>query len=183
MRVAPNLLSFHRMSELELPVCRFCHRFSSRRVHRFFSMISKVGDGHYWYLVLASLFTFHGPDAVPAFTHVASVGLICHVLYRSLKNRTARTRPFAFAEAGFDLTVSPLDKYSLPSGHTLHVLAFTVVVTAYFPAMGWILIPFTVLVAASRIVLGLHYPTDVVAGALLGCLLTFLSFQVSSLPI
>ena len=142
-------------------------------------MVSKVGDGHYWYLVLISLFIFHGLGAVPVFTHVASVGLLCHVLYKSLKNRTARTRPFAFAEAGFDLTVPPLDKYSFPSGHTLHALTFTIVVTSYFPALGWILIPFTILVAASRIVLGLHYPTDVVAGALLGCLLSFLSFQVS----
>jgi undecaprenyl-diphosphatase len=38
----------------------------------------------------------------------------------------------------------------------------------YFPALAWILVPFTVLVAISRVVLGLHYPSDVLAGAAVG---------------
>lgn len=176
MRVAISEWSFHRISELELPICRFCHQLRNRRVHDFFSVVSRVGDGHYWYLVLASLFLFQGAAALPVFKHVIVVGFVCHILYRSLKNRTARARPFAFAEEGFDLTVAPLDKYSFPSGHTLHAVTFTAVVTVYFPVLGWILIPFSLFVAASRVVLGLHYPTDVLAGAFLGCLLTYGSF-------
>ena len=66
---------------------------------------------------------------------------------------------------------APLDRYSFPSGHTLHAVSFTVLATAYFPALGWVLVPFASLVAASRVVLGLHYPTDVLAGALLGTML------------
>lgn len=37
-----------------------------------------------------------------------------------------------------------------------------------FPELAWLLVPFTLLVAASRVVLGLHYPSDVLAGAALG---------------
>ncbi len=62
----------------------------------------------------------------------------------------------------------PLDPFSFPSGHTLHALCFTSIVTAPFPALAPLLVPFTFLVALSRVVLGLHYPSDVLAGAVLG---------------
>lgn len=177
MRVAISQWSLHRISELELPVCRFCHELSSPAIHRFFSVISRVGDGHYWYLVIAGLFLVEGPAALPFFQHIVGVGLVCHVIYKSLKNTTARVRPFDFAQGGFHMVVAPLDKYSFPSGHTLHAVTFTLVAMTYFPALAWFLVPFTVCVAASRIILGLHYPTDVAAGALLGCLLAAASFQ------
>lgn len=178
MRVALTDHPFDRISQLELPVCRYCHELSSLRVKRFFSVISRIGDGHYWYLGLAALLLAQGQAAVGAVVHLLAVGLVCHVLYRSLKNRTARLRPADFVEGGFQLTVPALDKYSFPSGHTLHAVAFAIVLTAYMPVLGWILVPFAVLVAMSRVVLGLHYPTDVLAGAFLGSLLSFISFQI-----
>ena len=71
-----------------------------------------------------------------------------------------------------ELGTAPLDKYSFPSGHTLHATAFSIVVLYYMPELGWLVIPFALLVAMSRIILGLHYPTDVLAGALIGALLS-----------
>ena len=84
-----------------------------------------------------------------------------------LKRATARTRP-CLAHAGILAGARALDRYSFPSGHTLHAVAFTAVVASAYPALAWALVPFTLLVAASRVVLGLHYPTDVAAGALVG---------------
>jgi len=75
---------------------------------------------------------------------------------------------------------TPLDRYSFPSGHTLHAVAFTVVATAHVPALAPILWPFAALVAASRVVLGLHYPTDVLAGALIGAALAGTSLSIAS---
>ncbi|MEM1182037.1 MAG: phosphatase PAP2 family protein [Acidobacteriota bacterium] len=178
MPATPVESTFHRISELELPVCRFCHRWSSQRVSRFFGLISRIGDGHYWYLVLGAVLFIQGAAALPIFGHIAAAGAVCHLLYKTLKRSTARQRPYAFATEGFDLSVPPLDKYSFPSGHTMHAVFFTMVLGAYLPVLLWILVPFAVLVAASRIVLGLHYPTDVAAGALLGALLATLSFLV-----
>ncbi|UZD66942.1 phosphatase PAP2 family protein [Marinobacter sp. AN1] len=62
----------------------------------------------------------------------------------------------------------PLDRYSFPSGHTLHAVCFTTVLALTLPALALVVLPFTLAVAASRVVLGLHYPSDVLAGALVG---------------
>jgi undecaprenyl-diphosphatase len=65
----------------------------------------------------------------------------------------------------------PLDEFSFPSGHTLHAVAFALVGLAYFPSLAPVVVPFTVLVALSRVVLGLHYPSDVLAGIVIGALI------------
>ncbi len=173
MRLA--LVSLQRMSELEIPFCRFCHRRAGLRVRLFFSWISRIGDGHYFYATLLALLWIDGLAALPAIGHASAVGLVGHLAYRCLKRGTARIRPYE--EGGFDLTVPALDKYSFPSGHTLHALSFTLVVCAYYPFLGWLLFPFSLAVALSRVVLGLHYPTDVAAGAALGSSLAWLSMS------
>jgi len=88
-------------------------------------------------------------------------------LYRLLKGRTGRPRPFV-GNRQVRLGAVPLDRYSFPSGHTLHAVGFTAVAVWHFPALAAVLVPFALLVALSRVALGLHYPTDVAAGALLG---------------
>jgi undecaprenyl-diphosphatase len=72
----------------------------------------------------------------------------------------------------------PLDLYSFPSGHTLHAVSFTIIAVAYYPGMMTVLLPLTILIALSRVVLGLHYPTDVFAGALIGAGLGFGSLRL-----
>jgi undecaprenyl-diphosphatase len=59
----------------------------------------------------------------------------------------------------------------------LHAVSFTWQAVAYFPELGWVLIPLGSLIAASRVVLGLHYPTDVLAGAAIGSALATLGLS------
>jgi undecaprenyl-diphosphatase len=94
----------------------------------------------------------------------SAVGL---AVYKFLKRTFVRERPF-IRHAGISLAGAPLDRYSFPSGHTLHAVAFTWQACAAFPELSVALVPLALAIAASRVVLGLHYPTDVLVGALLG---------------
>jgi undecaprenyl-diphosphatase len=69
--------------------------------------------------------------------------------------------------------VAPLDHYSFPSGHTLHAVSFSIVAIHYYPRLAWVVVPFTLLVAVSRVFLGLHYPSDVAAAAGIGLVLAY----------
>ena len=75
---------------------------------------------------------------------------------------------------------APLDRYSFPSGHTLHAISLTVLYGAYEPMMLIVMAPFAALVAASRIVLGLHYPSDVLVGGTIGAALATSSIALVS---
>jgi undecaprenyl-diphosphatase len=86
-----------------------------------------------------------------------------------LKRTFVRERPF-IRHAGISLAQTPLDRYSFPSGHTLHAVAFAWQACAAFPELSFALVPLALAIAASRVVLGLHYPTDVLVGALLGAI-------------
>lgn len=156
------------MQALDLALCLRFNRANHRKpVGRFFGVVSRLGDGIFWYGLMLVLLLWDRQQAVIPVLHMGAVGLSCTLLYKWLKARTLRPRPFEFYR-DIVLSVPPLDKYSFPSGHTLHAVAFTIVGLAYYPALAWLLAPFTLLVAVSRLVLGLHYPSDVLAGALIG---------------
>ena len=101
---------------------------------------------------------------------MAVTGFVSLLLYTGLKRWTRRPRPFA-ADIRVRALIAPLDEFSFPSGHTLHAVAFSLVAMAHVPALAWWLVPFTASVAASRVVLGLHYPSDVLAATGIGTLL------------
>jgi undecaprenyl-diphosphatase len=109
---------------------------------------------------------------------MAATGLAALSLYTWLKRYTRRPRPFA-EDRRIHALARPLDQYSFPSGHTLHAVAFTGVALAYYPALAWLLLPFTALVAVSRVVLGLHYPSDVIAATGIGIGLASLSLTLA----
>ncbi len=131
-----------------------------------FAIASRLGDGSVWWTLMLVL-----PLVVPGGLHqslvMAANGGICTLIYSAIKRTTRRPRP-SDVYATLELTVAPLDRFSFPSGHTLHAVAFTTLAWHYHPLLGMALLPFTLLVALSRIVLGLHYPSDVLAGACIG---------------
>ncbi|MFC4821461.1 phosphatase PAP2 family protein [Dokdonella ginsengisoli] len=155
----------------ERRLCLAMNRWGARRaLTRFFRVISRLGDGVFWYALMALLAAFGGTRGLHAAIHMAAVGVIAATLYRVLKRWTRRPRPFR-SHADITPYVAPLDEFSFPSGHTLHAVSFTLIALAYFPLLAPPLIAFTVLVAMSRVVLGMHYPSDVLAATLIGCAL------------
>jgi len=149
-------------------LCAFCNRRSRNfTVRNLFRFASRLGDGVFWYVLMIVLLLEDGAIALPAVLHMIAVGLVGTALYKFIKGKTLRPRPFNVYPA-IKCVGKTLDQFSFPSGHTMHAAAFSIVVLAYYPGLFWLVVPFAALVALSRPILGLHYPSDVLAGAALG---------------
>jgi undecaprenyl-diphosphatase len=159
---------FRRMDARERPLCQRIQAASrARPMLWLFRLASRLGDGLIWYTLILMPPVVFGASGWRASLHLSLVGLVGLGLYSGLKRGLTRERPYVGTGLVSHLA-PPLDRYSFPSGHTLHAVAFTMVAVEYLPLLGWVLVPFSVLVALSRVVLGLHYPSDVAAGAALG---------------
>lgn len=178
MSIIRQHILLKRAYDLEAQFCSFvnhvCHRFW---LHPFFRIISRLGDGVIWYSLTLALPLLFGYEAILVSLKMTVSGLIGLLLYKVIKLYTERPRPYTVID-DIMLGTAPLDKYSFPSGHTLHAVSFTLIAVSYYPVLAWIFIPFALLVAISRVALGLHYPTDVVAGALIGYLVASISIVV-----
>jgi len=128
---------------------------------------SRLGDGVVWVALMLALPAWGGPPGITCGLQMALLGLANLGLYYALKLPVARARPFA-ACADIRACTKAFDRYSFPSGHALHAVAYAIVLGYHYPAFLLPLAIGALAVAASRVVLGLHYPSDVLAGAALG---------------
>ncbi len=171
-------LYLNRMHQFDSKVCvAVNHTSQYRLISDCFRVASRLGDGVFWYSLMVGILLIKGAEGLVPVLHMAFAGLVGTLLYKWLKGKTLRPRPYEVRQDIW-LTGTPLDKFSFPSGHTLHAVVFGAVALSYYPQLSIIVIPFIVMVALSRVVLGLHYPSDVLAGALIGTAIAALSFLV-----
>lgn len=157
-----------RMLDLDLKGCIYLNTFSrSERVTQFFKIISRLGDGMFWYVMLGAVWILQGLMFGLQMLYMLLGGSVGTSIYKVLKKKTVRPRPYQVHQV-IRLGERPLDHFSFPSGHTLHAVMATTVLGYVQPILLLFMLPFTVLVALSRMVLGLHYPSDVAVGALIG---------------
>lgn len=169
---------FLRIDRAEHRMCLVANAAARRRVVRdVFCSVSRLGDGVFWYVLIALLPLMIGGTGLLAAAQMLATGAIGLLAYRTLKRCLVREHRF-IGLMGIECAMPPLDRYSFPSGHTLHAVSFTIMSVHHVPGLAVLLVPFAVLVAASRVVLGLHYPTDVAAGGALGAALGWTSNAV-----
>lgn len=130
-------------------------------------VISRLGDGELWGVLILVLVLLPGPVGVRCALHMLTAGVTGLLFYKLIKHYAGRPRPCDRLR-GLHLCARPLDEFSFPSGHVLHAVAFAMIATAYFPTLGVVLAGFAILTAIVRVVLGLHYPSDVLAGVAMG---------------
>jgi undecaprenyl-diphosphatase len=165
-------------AERERTFALWMHGAATRRwVVPVLGVVSRVGDGWLWYAIIAWLLWAGGPSGSSAAVRMFCVGAVDLVLYRIIKRWIARPRPYRTCP-GIRACTKTLDEFSFPSGHTLHSVAFSLILTVYYPMLAFVVWPLTVLIAASRIILGLHYPSDVIVGAVIGAITAAVSFNL-----
>jgi undecaprenyl-diphosphatase len=157
------------------------NRWSAPRWIRVWMLCAtRGGDGWLWYgmgLVIA-LFGGDGRfEAIAAATLAAALGI---AIFLQLKKITGRKRPCAFAPHCW-ATLLPPDQFSFPSGHTITAFAVALSLSHFYPGLEVGLLFCAASVAASRILLGMHFLSDVIAGAGIGAILALGTTRLVSL--
>src|SRR5215469_2757394 len=166
-----------------MPVARQVWGFIERRDHRVmrrmnhwraprwvrYSMIAatRAGDGWLWYALAGVLLAFGGAqrfEAVGASTSAAIVGI---GVFKLLKRMSQRPRPCQIEPHCWSKVLPP-DRFSFPSGHTMTAFSIALVLSYFYRGVEAPLYFMAISIAVSRVVLGMHFLSDVLAGAILG---------------
>jgi len=163
---------------------QFFHRLRTRSFSKTTDKLLRlyiyIGDGYIWALVLLYFAIFEGFERmIEVIKAVLPAAIISLIVYHIIKLSIRRKRPYDFLP---DVTtkISPMDKYSFPSGHTMNNLTISLSLVYYLQQIGII---FTILLIFAplswgilRIYYGLHWLSDVLAGIALACLCFWLGF-------
>lgn len=155
----------------DLRMLLWCVRYRVRPIFmRFIRMISRSGDGYTQAIIPLSLFLLDTQIAWE-FTHLVLIAFIIErPLYLILKNGLKRKRPPEIIP-DFTSIIRASDQFSFPSGHTMAAFLLAGLCVFQFGSMAWPIYIWASLVGFSRVVLGVHFPSDILAGAFIGSIL------------
>jgi undecaprenyl-diphosphatase len=170
--------TIQRIAASDHRLMRKANRWNAPRWVRLWMICAtRGGDGWLWYAMGLVILAFGGPQGRTATEAACAAGAAGLVLFLILKRLAHRRRPSAY-EPHCWATLLPPDQFSFPSGHTITAFAVAVPLGLFYPALLVGLLFCALSVAVSRILLGLHFLSDVVAGASLGASLGYLAFTV-----
>jgi len=151
--------------------------FAPRWIRWWMLGATRAGDGWIWYMIGAVILLFGGHERVYAVAAGTAAALLSIGCFQAMKRVTGRKRPCEI-EPHCWATVLPPDQFSFPSGHTMTAFAIAVALALFYPALSATLLFFAFSIAVSRVVLGMHFVSDVIAGMLVGAVLGFASYLV-----
>jgi undecaprenyl-diphosphatase len=139
-----------------------------RWIRAWMLLASRGGDGWLWFFLGLALALFAPGDGFRIVTVGFASWLSGVAVFKSIKLLGRRERPCAIEPHCWAGISPPRDRFSFPSGHTISAFAIALPWGAYYPHLmaGLLFIAFSI--AASRVVLGLHYLSDVLAGIAIG---------------
>src|SRR6202048_5263981 len=149
-------------------VMRQMNRWRAPRWFRIWMILStRLGDGWLWYGLGIMLLAWGGPQRLAAVGAAGSAALLGVLIFKALKHLSHRKRPCQYEPHCWSKVLPP-DQFSFPSGHTMTAFSIALVISYYYPSLQAPMFFLAVSIAVSRIVLGMHFLSDVLAGMLLG---------------
>src|SRR6266481_1929228 len=156
---------------IELRDQRLMRRMNRWRAPRWFRIwmiaATRMGDGWIWYGLGIMLFFFGGPQRYSAVCAAGTAAVAGIFVFKGLKKLSHRLRPCQIEPHCWSKILPP-DKFSFPSGHTMTAFSIALVLSYFYHGMEVPVFFFAASIAISRIVLGMHFLSDVLAGAILG---------------
>jgi undecaprenyl-diphosphatase len=169
---------FHFIATGDLKLMRKLNNWRAPRWIRLWALAAtRAGDGWLWALIGIAVLLFGREGRLAAVAAAGSAALVGAALFVSLKRVSGRKRPCEI-EPHCWATLLPPDRFSFPSGHTITAFAVSVTLSLFYPVLLPFLLFCAVSIALSRILLGMHFFSDVLAGAALGTLLALGAFIV-----
>ena len=148
-----------------------------RWVRLWMILATRMGDGWLWYGLGILLLIAGGPQrffAIGAAGTAAGIGIL---VFKALKRLSQRPRPCQLEPHCWSKVLPP-DRFSFPSGHTMTASSVALVISYFYPALEGPLFFLAISIAVSRIVLGMHFLSDVLVGSAIGALLGVGSFWI-----
>ncbi len=176
MTVPQNMRNF--IASRDHRLMRRVHRWPAPKWIRLWMICAtRGGDGWLWYAMLGAILLFGGPDRYKAAAAAAIASGVGIMLFLWLKRFTGRRRPCAI-EPHCWAKLLPPDQFSFPSGHTITAFSMAVPLSLFYPSLLVGLLFCAVSIASSRVLLGMHFLSDVIVGALLGGALGYAAFAI-----
>jgi undecaprenyl-diphosphatase len=149
-------------------VMRRVNRWRAPRWIRYWMIAAtRMGDGWLWYSLAGLLLAFGGMQRFAAVGAAGSSALVGVGVFKLLKKISHRPRPCQIEPHCWS-KVNPPDKFSFPSGHTMTAFSIALVLSYFYHGVEVPLYLVAASIAISRVVLGMHFVSDVLAGAILG---------------
>jgi len=179
LKAASGVYNFVRILESgDRKVMLKVNRWRPPRWIRFWVLCAtRGGDGWLWYSLGALILAFGGDVRFLALAAALIAVTSGIALFLWLKRTFRRRRPCAIHPICWHELLPP-DQFSFPSGHTITAFAVALTVSHFYPGMQLGLGFCAMSVAISRVLLGMHFVSDVIAGAVLGAALAYSSIRL-----
>jgi undecaprenyl-diphosphatase len=146
---------------------RLNHWRAPRWIRYWMIAATRLGDGWLWYSLAILFLLFGGAQRYAAVSASACAALAGVAVFKALKRLSRRQRPCQLEPHCWSKVLPP-DRFSFPSGHTMTAFSIALVLSYFYRGMEVPVFFLACSIAVSRIVLGMHFLSDVLAGAVLG---------------
>src|SRR5437588_12739018 len=166
MAVARSL--WMRIERRDHRLMRRMNRWRAPRWIRIWTITAtRLGDGWIWYALGFLVLAFGGSQRFAAVSTAGAAAVVGIFLFKALKHISQRPRPCALEPHCWSKVLPP-DQFSFPSGHTMTAFSIALVISFFYPPLKGVLFFLALSIAVSRVVLGMHFVSDVLAGVFPG---------------